>query len=446
MNRNTNDKEFNAVRKLPFSYEAEQSVLGSILLDPERFPDVAMTLESNDFYLDEHAQIYTAIQELFLKSRTIDVVTLIDMLVKQGLYPTDEQSKNYITSIADMVPSAANVKDYMKIVKDKSLLRQIIHVCDEITESAYTAQDEVADILDVAAQKVFNVAQGNEVRNFTPVRDIIVNVYEHLQLIRSGSGEAVGTPSGFSDLDRVLAGFNNSDLILIGARPGMGKTAFAMNIATHAARRTKKSVCVFQLEMSKEQLVQRMLSSEGLVDSHNIRTGILSDRDWDNLAQAASSISELPVLIDDSTGITVTGMKAKLRRVKNLGMVVIDYLQLMQSDRKIDNRVNEISEISRNLKLMAKELRVPVITCAQLNRGPESRTDKTPLLSDLRDSGAIEQDADVVMFLYRPEYYKSDEPQNVAEVIIAKNRHGSTGKIEMGWFGQYTKFTDLKRE
>ena len=439
--------EFNITPKtIPFSYEAEQAVLGSILLDPEKFPETAVNLSSGDFYLDEHVQIYSAMQELFLKSRTIDVVTLIDMLVKQGVYNNDDAGKNYIMTVAGIVPSAANIKDYAKIVKDRSLLRQLITACDEISEIAYTGHEDVTAILDHASQRIFSVAQGHEQKNFTHIREVIVDVYDHLKLLRDDPQGAAGTQTGFTELDRIIVGLNDSDLVLVGARPGMGKTTFAMNIATRAARQTQKSVCVFSLEMSKDQLVSRMLSSEGLVDNYSMKTGMLTSKEFSDLANAAAMLSELPVYLDDTTGITITGMKAKLRRMKNLGLVVIDYLQLMQSDRRNDNRVQEVAEISRNLKLMAKELHVPVLICAQLNRGPESRTDKTPLLSDLRDSGAIEQDADIVLFLYRPEYYNEKEPQNKAEVIIAKNRHGATGKIEMGYLGQYFKFTDLKKE
>ena len=254
-----------------------------------------------------------------------------------------------------------------------------------------------------------------------------------------------GMKTGFSGLDRVLVGMGKSDLVLVGARPGMGKTSFAMNVATSAAKMSHKAVCVFSLEMSVEQLVSRLLSSEALVDSYALRSGDIQDEDWQKIAHAASDLSECDILIDDTTGMTVAGMMSKLRRVKNLGLVVIDYLGLMQSEHRIENRVQEVSEISRNLKLMAKEFQVPVICCAQLSRGPESRTDKRPMLSDLRDSGAIEQDADIVLFLYRDEYYKDqDQPQSTAEVIVAKNRHGSTGKVEMGWLGRYTKFTTIE--
>ena len=429
-------------RKLPFSLEAEQSVLGSILIDPESFNVVAGILKSEDFYVENHIQIYLAMQDLYLQNRSIDIVTLIDTLVHRGVYD-EKTSQSYIKLIADIVPSASNVADYARIVKDKSILRSLITASDEISESAYAAEDDVAHILGNAEQRIFEIAEGNEQKGFTHIREVLVSTYEHLHLLQTNRAETMGTPTGFSDLDKVLVGMGKSDLILIGARPGMGKTSFALNIATSVARETKKAVCVFSLEMSAEQLVSRMLSSEAMVDSHNIRSGELTDEDWTKLAHASSQLSECDIFIDDTTGIGATAMKAKLRRVKNLGLVVIDYLQLMQSDRRIDNRVQEVADISRNLKILAKELQVPLICCAQLSRSPESRTDKTPMLSDLRDSGAIEQDADVVMFLNRDYYQTDPSKQNVAEIIIAKNRHGATGKVEMGWFGQYTKFTSL---
>ncbi len=427
-------------RKLPFSLEAEQAVLGSILIDPEKFSEIATGLSGSDFYLEAHGAIYDAMQQLFLTNRTIDVVTLIDNLVHMGVY-TDDQSRAYIKTIVESVPTSANIRDYAKIVRDKSILRQLISACDEINDTAYAAQDSVSDIVDHAESRIFAIAQDKEQQGFTHVREVLVSVHERLKELRENKEDARGTPTGFSGVDRFLVGMNPGDLILIGARPGMGKTSFAMNIATSVAHRLKKAVAVFSLEMSKEQLVSRMLSSEGSVDSYNIRSGNLSDEEYRRIADASAYLNECDILIDDTTGISVTAMKAKLRRVKNLGLIVIDYLQLMQSDRRIDNRVQEVAEISRGLKLLAKEMKVPLITCAQLSRAPESRNEKIPMLSDLRDSGAIEQDADVVMFLYRPDYYKdSPENQNTAEVIIAKNRHGSTGKVEMAWLGQYTKF------
>ncbi len=434
-------------RRMPFSLEAEQSVLGSILIHPEALTEVVGLISADDFYLEEHREIYNAMQEMFLQNRQIDLVTLIDTLVKRGVYDTTDQSRNYIKVIAEIVPSASNVGDYANIVREKSLLRSLIETCAEITNDAYAAHGNVPALLETAEAKVFSIVEGKQTQNFSHIRDVIISVYDHLKELSDNPESANGTPTGFGDLDHVLVGMNPSDLILVGARPGMGKTSFCLNIASSAAIRTKKTVAIFSLEMSCEQLVTRMLSGEALIDSYSLRSGKLTNEDWSKLASAASTLSECDILIDDTTGITATGMKAKLRRVKNLGLVVIDYLQLMQSDRRIDNRVQEVSDISRNLKLLAKELRVPVICCAQLSRATESRTDKTPQLSDLRDSGAIEQDADVVLFLHRPEYYGDPEKNaqgepvlNTANIIVAKNRHGATGKVEMRWIGKYTRF------
>ena len=435
-------------RKLPFSLIAEQSLLGSILIDPASINEVADIIKADDFYITEHKQIYLAATELFMTNREIDVVTLIDTLVQKGIY-NKSGGEDYIRTISEVVPTALNVKDYAKIVKEKSALRQLIAVCGEINETAYSEQESASGIIELAESKIFAIAQGRDTKNFRHIRDVLGSVYNNLHELSTNPDAAHGTPTGFSGLDRVLVGMGNSDLILIGARPGMGKTSFALNIATNVAQSAKKKVCVFSLEMSAEQLVSRILSSEALVDSHELRSGKLSGDSWEKIADASSRLASCDILIDDTSGITVTEMKAKLRRVDELGLVIIDYLQLMQSDRRNDNRVQEVAEISRALKIMAKELSVPIICCAQLSRGPESRTDKKPMLSDLRDSGAIEQDADVVMFLYRNEYYKTDatpgdnNAANIAEVIIAKNRHGSTGTVKMGWIGQYTKFRTI---
>ena len=439
------------VRKLPFSLIAEQSLLGSILINPEAFNEIADAVSGSDFYMTEHTQIFLAMHELFLANSEIDVVTLIDMLVMKGVYDKSG-GENYIRTLGEVVPNALNVKDYARIVKEKSVLRQLIEVCGDISEVAYSEQDSVTHIIDSAESKIFAIAQGRDTKNFRHIREVLMDVYSHLHEMNTHQGAAQGTKTGFSGLDAVLAGMGDSDLVLVGARPGMGKTSFCLNIATNVAAATKKKVCIFSLEMSAEQLVSRILSSEAMVDSYALRTGELKPEEWENIAEASSRLSACDILIDDTSGITITGMKAKLRRVNDLGLVVIDYLQLMQSDKKIDNRVNEVGDISRNMKLMAKELNVPVICCAQLSRGPESRTDKKPMLSDLRDSGAIEQDADVVMFLYRDEYYKTDsDPNNerdgdIAEVIIAKNRHGSTGTVKMGWIGRFTKFRTIADE
>ncbi len=434
------------IRKLPFSMPAEQSLLGAVLIDPAALTEVAELIRAEDFYLTEHKQIYLAMQELFLTSREIDVVTLIDMLVTKGLYDKSGGA-DYIRTLFETVPDALNIKDYARIVKEKSVLRQLIEASGEISDSAYSEQESVTSILDHAESLIFNIAQGRDTKSFRHIKDVLQDVYAHLQDLRVNAEATQGTKTGFSALDRVLAGMGKSDLVLVGARPGMGKTSFALNVATNVAKQTKKTVCIFSLEMSAEQLVNRVLSSEALVDSYALRTGELSPEDWEHLAAAAGDLAGCDILIDDTSGMTVTAMKAKLRRVQNLGMVVIDYLGLMQGDGHKDNRVQEVSEISRSLKIMAKELMVPVICCAQLSRGPESRTDKKPMLSDLRDSGAIEQDADTVIFLYRSEYYKTseatDQSTSVAEIIIAKNRHGSTGTVQMGWNGHFTKFITI---
>ncbi len=430
-------------RRMPFSLEAEQSVLGSVLIDPSSLDAITGIITDGDFYLEEHKSIFSAMQGMYLKSRNIDVVTLVDELVHAGVYD-EAGGKEYIRLIAETVPTASNVKDYAGIVRDKSVLRSLIAACDDVTEAAYTEEEDVQRLVEMAESKIYAIAEQRENKNFIHIKDALMQVYSHLQDLKTNPEETLGMKTGFSGLDRVLVGMGKSDLVLVGARPGMGKTSFAMNVAVSAAERTKQAVCIFSLEMSAEQLVTRLLSSEALVDSYRLRSGELEDDDWQKLAHASSRLAECQILIDDTTGMTVAGMMAKLRRVKNLGLVVIDYLGLMQSEHHNDNRVQEVSEISRNLKLMAKEFNVPVVCCAQLSRGPESRTDKRPMLSDLRDSGAIEQDADIVMFLYREEYYKDqDSPQNTAEVIVAKNRHGSTGNVKMGWLGQFTKFTTL---
>ena len=443
-------------RRLPFSLEAEQSVLGSILIDPECFSTLPALVSSSDFYMEEHRLIYTAMQNLFLSSKSIDHVTLIDALVKLGndgdkklhRFTDREETAKYIKLIAEMVPSAQNVKEYAKIVHDNAKLRALIEECAEISDNAYAAADDAATIIGDAEQRIFSLAQDNTQKSFADIKDVLIQTLSQIKAVQTEGLSSMTIPTGFSGVDRVLVGMGKSDLVLIGARPGMGKTSFALNIATMAAQNFKregsdKAVCIFSLEMSNEQLVQRILASEAMVDSHSLRSGELTSEDWTKLAQTSSILSDLNIKIDDSTGVTITNMKAKLRRVKNIGMIVIDYLQLMNSDRKIDNKVNEVADISRNLKIMAKEFNVPVICLSQLSRGPEGRTDKKPMLSDLRDSGAIEQDADIVMFLYREEYYDKEKNQNTAKVIVAKNRHGGTGDVDVGWIGKFTKFTTL---
>ena len=435
-----------AGRTVPFALEAEQSVLGAILIDPEKFNDIGSIMTGDDFYIGEHREIFAAMHELFVKNRDINVITLIDMLVSRGVY-TEDEIKRYLRVIAEVVPTASNIKDYAQIVKDKSILRKLITASEAITENAYAAHGEVRYILDDAEQKIFDVAQGNETQNFVHIRDALGMTYDRLEAIRTDPAAVSGTPTGFSAIDNIIVGMGKGDLVLIGARPGMGKTTFAMNIATNIAKSTKKTVCVFSLEMTTTQLASSMLSSEAFVDSYAIRSGKISGSDYDHLAKAAADLSSCDIQIDDTAAITVTQIKAKLRRMKNLGLVVIDYLQLMQGDKKAENRVNEVGERSRGLKLLAKDLGIPVICCAQLSRAPTSRTGENakPGLSDLRESGQIEQDADIVMFLHG-DYAKADSASTEAELIIAKNRHGSAGTIKLGWIGQYTKFVTVAQE
>lgn len=428
-------------RKMPFSLEAEQSVLGSILIAPESFDKIAGIVVSDDFYFENHRQIYMAMQELFLKNKDIDPVLVVDTLVKLGAYD-DESGKEYLRTLAEIVPSPANVRDYASIVRDKSRLRALISVCEDVAEQAYTEADTTERLIDSAESRILALSGQDGGGSFVHIRDVLIKQFKYYQSIAEHPDENDALPTGFSDLDRTVVGMSPGDLVLVGARPGMGKTSFAMNVAVNASKKLGgKSVCVFSLEMSSEQLASRLLSSEALVDSTSLRRGMLSPDDWRRLAEASAILSECNIYIDDTSGITIAGMRSKLHRMKNVGLIVIDYLQLMQSDRRIDNRVNEVAEISRNLKLLAKEMNVPLICCAQLSRGPESRTDKRPMLSDLRDSGAIEQDADMVMFLYREEYYKTTgAAEEEAEVIVAKNRHGSVGNVKVGWIGKYTKF------
>ncbi len=429
-----------SLRKMPFSMEAEQSVLGTVILDPEKLNEIAPILRAEDFYLEQHTRIYEAMRAIFARSDAhLDAVTLLEELISEGTLD-EAGGKSYITVLAESVPDMNNLLDYVRIIKDKAVLRRLIEAAGEIGSMAYAAEGETKDILDRAEQLIFDIAEKNETKGFSHIRDVIIGFYHHLEELKKNGADALGTPTYFSGIDKLLVGMGKGDLVLVGARPGVGKTSFALNVASNVALRSpKKAVVVFSLEMSCEQLVSRLLASEALIDSYHMRSGELTEEDWEKLARAAGALAETEILIDDTPGLSVTGMKAKLRRVKNLGLVVIDYLQLMQSDRKTDNRVQEVSEISRGLKLLAKELEVPVITCAQLSRASE-KEHKKPVLSDLRDSGAIEQDADTVMFLSR-DYYKDDpDKENVADVIIAKNRHGSTGTVTLGWYGQYTKF------
>ena len=434
-------------KKMPYSLDAEQSVLGSIIIDPECFDDIAQIVKVDDFYLEIHREIYGAMLDFKYHSKPMDVVTLVNSLVSSGVYEDESSARSYIKLLVDIIPTSANAKDYAKIVFDKSVLRRLIDAADSIQKDAYSEGDRVEDVVDAAEQRIFEIAQNNEKRDFVHIKDVIVQTYGRLkELQEEGAEEKLGLKTEFGDLDRVIVGFGKGDLVIVGARPGVGKTSFCLNLATNIAKKSGKSVCIFSPEMSNEQLVSRIIASEALVDSQKLRTGKLEARDWENNANAASTLSESNIYIDDTTNISITAMKAKLRRVKNLGLVVVDYLQLMESEkgRKDGSRVNEIAEISRGLKILAKELNVPVITCSQLSRGTEKEKERKPMLSDLRDSGSIEQDADMVIFLSRDYYGNDPDRANLVDVIVAKNRHGELGTVQMSWLGQYTKFSSLE--
>ena len=448
----------NIIRQIPANIEAEQALLGSIIISPDSFDRVSGMITAEDFYLEEHKHIYRTLLNMFNSSKVIDTVTLVNSLVEEG-YRDEAGGSQYIALIANSVPTVANAKDYAKIVKDKPVLRRLISICESISSDAYEESSPVKAIVDSAEQKVFDISRDNAGKEIRHIRDILQNVYQDIETLSETGGAVSGAKTGFSALDKMLIQMGKGDLIIVGARPGMGKTSFAMNIATNVAKTSKKAVAIFSLEMSGEQLVTRILSSEALVDSVKLRTGQLKPEDWDNIAGVISSLSGCDIYIDDTSAITTGEIKSKLRRIKNLGLVVIDYIGLMQSTSNTDNRAQQVGEISRNLKIMAKDLGVPIICCAQLNRGTESRTGegKKPTLADLRDSGSIEQDADIVLFLYRDEYYKDisgnsgtdnsvQDSANTAEIIIAKNRHGSVGNIKMGWIGQFTKFRTLEED
>ena len=433
----------------PHNIEAEQAVLGCMLLDADVIPTVTELIKSEDFYRDDHKEICEAIIDITEKAGPVDIITVSEQLQLRGTLDSIG-GLDYLASITGAVPTTANARHYAKIVEEKALLRRLIKAAADISGMSYEASEEAAFVLDRAEKSIFDILQKRSTQGFTHIKDVLLETFSRLEELYNSKGFITGIPTGFNDLDFKMSGLQNSDLVLIAARPGMGKTAMALNIAQYAAVQKHVPVAIFNLEMSKDQLVNRMLCSEVMVDSHKMRTGKLEDDDWKKIAQALAPLSEAPIYIDDTPGISVMDIRAKCRRLKlekNLGLIVIDYLQLMQGRGKIENRQQEVSEISRSLKILAKELNIPVVTMSQLSRGPESRTDHRPMLSDLRESGAIEQDADIVMFLYRDDYYNPDtEKKNIAEVIVAKHRNGSTGTIELRWFGEYTKFANLKRD
>ena len=429
------------IRQVPHSIEAEQAVLGSIVIDPACVPTVLGMLSSDDFYIDVHKMIYETVVAMFTMGKKIDYVTILDEIKMSG--NKGKVDRDFFLKLVETTPTSANVEQYADIVRGKSMLRDLQSVSSEIMELTKNEQEDPQNVAELAEQKVYSVRQGREIKGLISLKSAIKDVYDTLDELALHPGQIPGVTTGFSSIDNFIGGLNKGELVLLAARPAMGKTSMVLNMATSAARSSGKTVVIFQLEMSKEQLATRMLSSEALVDSKKLRMGTLDEKDWIKIAGASEKLSKLSIMIDDNSAISISEMKAKCRRLGDrLGLVVIDYLQLMQGSRRTENRVQEVSEISRGLKIMAKELNVPVLCCSQLSRASESRKDKRPMLSDLRESGAIEQDADIVMFLYRDDYYDPENgKKNVAECIIAKNRHGEIGTVELQWLGQFTSFT-----
>jgi len=436
------------LRQVPHSPQAEQAVLGSMLIDPDCIKDVMDKLRPEDFYLRANRDIFETIYHMFVYSRPIDGVTVAGEMEKTGVY--NDNTRDYLLQLMDVTPTSANVMEYVQIVLDKSLMRQVASAAGSISAMVLDGAGDAGDMLEAAEQKVYAIRRGRSAQNMVPVSMVLEDVMAHLaELTASGGKTLPGLSTGLSAVDAKINGLNKSDLLLLAARPGMGKTSMALNVALSAARESGKTVAIFSLEMSKEQLVTRLIASEGLVENTRLVTGNLRESDWQRIAEAASSLSRMDIRIDDNPLLTVADMNAKCRRLDNLGLVVIDYLQLMTSaggkGYSGENRQQAVSDISRMLKIMAKELQVPVLCLSQLSRANEKRDDKRPMLSDLRESGAIEQDADIVLFLYRDDYYNSDsEKRNVAECIVAKNRHGETGKVELRWMPEYTAFGTLE--
>ena len=420
-----------------------------MLTDKDAVISAVEVLKAEDFYREDNKIIYEAILNLYSRSEPIDIITVKSELESMGKID-QVGGLEYLAELPEKVPTTANAMKYVKIVEEKSTLRQLIKTANEIIELGYSPTEDVEDIMEGAEKKIFDVMQQKNQKGYEPIKDVLVESFTKLEELYNRKQHITGVPSGFMELDYKTAGFHGSDLILIAARPAMGKTAFALNIATNAAVRANVPVAVFSLEMSKEQLVNRVLCSEAMVDSNKVRTGKLEEDDWTKLAETIGPLSEAEIYIDDTPGISITEIRAKCRKLKlekNIGMIVIDYLQLIQGTNKRNgSREQEISEISRSLKMLAKELNVPVIALSQLSRAAEQRPDHRPMLSDLRESGAIEQDADIVMFLYRDDYYNEDsEKKGIAEVIIAKHRGGSTGTVELLWLGSYTKFVNIEK-
>ncbi|WP_390615258.1 replicative DNA helicase [Siminovitchia fortis] len=436
-------------RTPPQNIEAEQAVIGAIFLDPAAIVLASEILLPEDFYRSAHQKIFEVMLHLNETGHAVDLVTVTEQLAASKLLE-DVGGISYLSELSVSVPTAANVGYYARIVEEKALLRRLIRTATDIATEGYTREDEVEALLDEAEKSIMEVAQRKNSGAFQNIKDILVRTYDNIELLHNRKGEVTGIPTGFSELDRMTAGFQRNDLIIVAARPSVGKTAFALNIAQNVATKTDENVAIFSLEMGAEQLVMRMLCSEGNIDAQNLRTGSLTDEDWRKLTMAMGSLSNSGIYIDDTPGIRVSEIRSKCRRLKQesgLGMVLIDYLQLIQgSGRSKENRQQEVSEISRSLKALARELEVPVIALSQLSRGVEQRQDKRPMMSDIRESGSIEQDADIVAFLYRDDYYdKETENKNIIEIIIAKQRNGPTGTVQLAFVKEYNKFVNLER-
>ena len=431
-------------KQMPQSLEAEQAVLGSILIDSRCITDVIGILRPEDFYLQQNQEIYKTIYTMFNFSQTIDPVTVLDKMKELGYH--HENSRSYILQLMEITPTAANAVRYANIVRDKAMLRGLADAATDISETVSNQVGTANEMLEFAEKKIYALRKGERSDSLEHIGTTLHKVFDRLTELSQSDSAIPGLSTGMRDLDAKINGLNKSDLLLLAARPAMGKTAFALNVALNVAKKYKQAVAIFSLEMSREQLAMRLLSIESFVDGQKMATGKLSEEEWSKLCMASTALSQTNIQVDDNPAITVAEMNAKCRRVENLGLVVIDYLQLMNGSgygKGGDSRVNVVSEISRSLKIMAKELNVPVICLSQLSRGPESRTDKRPMLSDLRESGAIEQDADEVLFLYRDEYYNENtEDKGIAECIVSKNRHGEVGTVKLQWIPQYQTFSD----
>lgn len=435
-------------RVLPHSVEAEQSVIGSMIMDRDAIMTASEVITSEDFYQSQYGVLFDAMLELYNEGKPVDLVTLQERLREKDV-PPEISSLEFAKDLLDAVPTSANVRHYATIVQEKSMLRKLIKVNEEIANTCYLAKERTEDILEETEKKIFDLLQYRSTGDFVPIKQVVLNALDKIEKASKNKGTVTGIPTGFIDLDYKTSGFQPSDLILIAARPSMGKTAFVLNVAQNMAFKEGKTVAIFSLEMSKEQLVNRLFSLESKVDSQALRTGNLTDEDWAKLIEGAAVVGKSNLIIDDTPGISIAELRSKCRKFKlehNLGIIIIDYLQLMSGGKRSESRQQEISDISRSLKAVARELNVPVVALSQLSRAVEQRPDHRPMLSDLRESGAIEQDADVVMFLYRDDYYNKDtDKKNIAEVIIAKQRNGPIGTVELVWLPNYTKFANMKK-